>query len=158
MARKFTKLFLGNIVYAIGRRIFRKIASIFTLPKPTLVIDGDEMIIGDASGLATGVEIYANGELVKRFRTGASYSLYINSELGDSAFKAYSERVKIDFAPTAEDDYDFDARTLASAVGDGSTVTASSYWVWSTANGYAKAVEVELTQDSAVTIKYGYKA
>lgn len=65
MARKFTKLFLGNIVYAIGKRIFRKIASIFTLPKPTLVIDGDEMIIGDASGRATGVEIYANGELVK---------------------------------------------------------------------------------------------
>lgn len=69
MARKFTKLFVGNIAFAIGKRVFRKIASMFTLPRPTLVIDGDEMIIGDASGLAENVEIYANGELVKRLYT-----------------------------------------------------------------------------------------
>lgn len=84
MARKFTKLFLGNIVYAIGRRIFRKIASIFTLPKPTLVIDGDEMIIGDASGLAEFVEIYANGEFVKRLPTSRVFTFIVELQGGGS--------------------------------------------------------------------------
>lgn len=74
MAKKFTKLNIGDSVASSGGRVWKKLSSMLRLSAPTLSLDGDMLTITDNSQLATSFDILVDGE-VKGTATGATFDL-----------------------------------------------------------------------------------